>query len=691
MKFSCFSWFGFGLGSLLCSLTWITGLVGQEPEVGAAAALGSIFNVRTAPDAKSMGIFQGNFLDTLRPGSPACQIALVVDVTESMADELPGIREKIPMLLADLQRSTDSPVEVAIVLFADSGSSQKPVDGLEEGFTSDANLLQQRLQAIEPRSGRPYFPEAVDLAVFQAIDKLPWAQTDGGTRWIMLMTDAPPYDASFEEPTTNSRRWYDTDVLVSLANHKGIQIHSLLCQSRAQEQEAFEASVHKTRTFMGQLSSRTGGRMLDLSFREIRQQLAQAAQRPPAEFTYVGAITEDDIAKARQERVEQTGEISTLRIAILPHLPWDDLSFYHEDPAVQFATQLRYSLKRLPGVVAINSRDIEAEFLRLKSGPVEKSQWPQALCLRLKADLLIIGDLRAGPNTADVQSKIYSAQAALPVANIAASGTPEALLPAYLQALQQTQNDQQAPLQMLSRAVGSEQGSDLRQFWPGVMGQLTPQSQSKMLSALDMIEKSLDITLQPQQRLSDLEQAIKLLQSIVSQDEANGFACLLLASAHFNSARTGEELGQLEEGKSHMAKARVYLNRAFDARRDIKDRLLQAEIEADHLLLIRKDIPAAVRRYEMITSFSESSPLRLALRAHWMLAGIQAGDWGASEHPEFQPAPAAAKRHLIQILAFWPDSEEARVIQKYMRWDPSSGRTGTPYFPREGELLLTAK
>ena len=140
-----------------------------------------------------------------------------------------------------------------------------------------------------------------------------------------------------------------------------------------------------------------------------------------------------------------------------------------------------------------------------------------------------------------------------------------------------------------------------------------------------------------------------------------------------------------------MQKAIIYLTKAYDARRDLNDRLLQAEIEADYALLVQGDFPVAVQRYQQITQFSEASSLRMALRAHWMLAGIQCGDWGAAKTEKFQPNPRLAREHLIQILAFWPDSEQAKVIEKYMRWDENGGKTGTPYFPKEGELLLTAK
>ncbi|QDU75914.1 hypothetical protein Pan97_29580 [Bremerella volcania] len=686
--------FGLTLAGLLCcvlignTLT-VSSLFAQDPQPTAASALDSIFNVRTAPDAKSMGIFQGSFLDAIRPETPSIQIAFLVDTTESMARELPGIRAKVPQVIADLKRASGTKVEVAIVSFADSGKSNKPLVGVSNGFSGDDAAVQKMIDSLQPQSGKPYFPEAVDLAVFKTIQELPWSEDEKATKWLMLITDAPPYDTSFDEPKTQSRRWYETDALVNVANQRGINIHGLLCESRPEEHEAFEATVDKTRNFMGQLTSRTGGLMLDLSFSQIKEKVASAAKRPRADFAFVGAITDDDINQAKQEAQKQFGDLTSVRVAILPHVPWNAMTFYHEDPGVRFASQLRYTLGRLPGIKTISSRQIESEFLRLKSGPVDQSQWPQALCLRLRADILIVGDLRANRDLQDVQSQVYTANSAKPIAAISASGSEDILMASYLKAIPETRPTM-GPMVLLAKAVSSEQASDLREFWPGILGTLNSKEQGELLSAMDLIEKSVDVSVDPSLRVKDLDWAIGLLKPMAANPEANAFTYALLASANYNLAKTREEQGLAADAKSDMQDAIGYLTKAFDGRRQLNDRLLQAEIEADHALLVRKDFPAAVRRYQSITEFSEASLLKMALRAHWMLAGVQCGDWGASEATDFTPDTKLARQHLIHILAFWPESEEAHVIQKYMRWDSGDGKTGTPYFPKEGDLLLTA-
>lgn len=678
---------------LLMAFMAIIGLnSGASPvfaQSGAAAALDSIFNVRTAPDAKSMGIFQGSFLDAIRPESPGMQVGFLVDTTESMTDQLAGIRAKIPQVVADLRRATGGKVEVAVVSYSDNGQGQKPLTGIEDGFSGDDATIAKLVKNLQPSSGRPYFPEAVDLAIYKSIQELPWSDDEKETRWLILITDAPPYDSAFEEAETQSRRWYETDALVNLANQRGISIHGLLCESRAQEKEAFDASVDKTRNFMGQMTSRTGGLMLDLSFSQIKDKVANAAKRPRADFTFVGAITEAEIQNVRDEAQAKFGDMSSLRVVVMPHVPWQAMTFYHEDPGVQFATELRYSLSRLPGIKTVSSRDIESEFLRLKAGPVPQEKWPNALCLRLRADVLIAGDLRVIRDMYDVQSKVYSAKEDQPIAAIAASGTQGVLMPAYLKAIGETRGTA-GPIFGLVKAVQSEQASDLREFWPGILDQLDVKQHANLLSAMDLLERSLDISVDPANRVKELETAIHLLTPMGEGPQANAFTFALLASSHYNMAKSQEELGLADLAKQDMRKAIGYLTKAFDDRRDLKDRLLQAEIEADYSLLVRKDFSAAVRRYQSITQFSEASLLKMALRAHWMLAGIECGDWGAAQATDFQPNTAEARKNLIDILAFWPESEEARVIRKYMRWDEQNGKTGTPYFPKEGDLLLTA-
>ena len=61
-----------------------------------------------------------------------------------------------------------------------------------------------------------------------------------------------------------------------------------------------------------------------------------------------------------------------------------------------------------------------------------------------------------------------------------------------------------------------------------------------------------------------------------------------------------------------------------------------------------------------------------------MLLGIYAGDWGVDESIV---NPQTARKHLVEILANWPESPEAELLRKWMRWDDSAGKTKFSYLP----------
>ena len=61
-----------------------------------------------------------------------------------------------------------------------------------------------------------------------------------------------------------------------------------------------------------------------------------------------------------------------------------------------------------------------------------------------------------------------------------------------------------------------------------------------------------------------------------------------------------------------------------------------------------------------------------------MLSGIYAGDWGVDES---NVQPKTAREHLVVILSHWPESPEAELLKKWMRWDDSVGKTKFSFLP----------
>ncbi len=341
------------------------------------AALRAMFNVERAPQAKAMGLFQANFLDSIPTIDRPLQLAVVVDSTESMTGEMSEIQKNLPLMFSDLYRIHDGAVTTTLVTYADVGASDRPARVISPTFLDQASA-QKLVEQLKVESGRPFFPESVDLGVFTALDQLDWAADGKVDKWMLVIGDAPPYDVAFFDEKTKARRWYDTDFLVDLANKKNLKIHCLLCPSRSNEQAAYEASLDKTRQFMSRLSEGTGGQMLDLSFPAIRQRLVQTGNQPEPRYVRLGAITQQDIDAVRQSAPAASNGAGNLRVAVLPLLPMDSMTFFYDKPAVQLATEIRQALQSLPNVRTVVVRQIEDELDHLRDEGIPQADWPQA-------------------------------------------------------------------------------------------------------------------------------------------------------------------------------------------------------------------------------------------------------------------------------------------------------------------------
>jgi tetratricopeptide (TPR) repeat protein len=164
-----------------------------------------------------------------------------------------------------------------------------------------------------------------------------------------------------------------------------------------------------------------------------------------------------------------------------------------------------------------------------------------------------------------------------------------------------------------------------------------------------------------------------------------------MASAAYNLAKLHERSGDSDQARLNQQQALSSLKEAFRLRTQLVDRLTRLEVQADHALMVTRDIEEAVRLYEEILQFSEASPLRPALRAHWMLMGIHLGAWQIdATHPNLVQ-PDRAREHLLRILAFWPASSEAAAVKRFVLWDEKAGRSRTPYLPVDSQPLAVAE
>ncbi len=665
-------------------------VVAQDEKVSSTGiALSSMFDVQRAPKAKSMGLFQANFLDSLKSAQRSLQLAVVIDSTESMSGEMASIRSSLPELLADLSRFEDGALETTVVTYSDVGESDRPATIMSPGFVSDVVQMSRLLEQISAASGKPYFPEAVDLGVFTAIDQLPWSTDENVEKWLLLIGDAPPYDPSFLEPETKAQRWYDTDFLVDLANKKNLKIHCLLCSSREVEKKAYEDCLVKTRRFMSQLADGTGGQMLDLSYPFVRQRLVENASSRKSEYSRIGYITQTEIdAVTSQHQSTDSSNDKVIRIAVLPFLPLESITFLYEKPEVQLATELRQRLQALPNVRTISPRQVEEEILRLQGEGVPVKDWPKALNIRLRSDYLLHGSMRMA-DSAFVEAAVFGRDVSDPLNKLATSGAIEGLAGSLLSDLKQSRQRPEALQPLLQRLATIDESTGGTKSPVAMLQNLNPAERSQLLGAFEALEQSLGYALGDELGEELLNKAELELAKLLTSQPEHAFAHALLASCLYNQAKIHEGRGRLDEAKLLIQRSNDSIKDAYRLRNQLVDRLTRLEVEADYALMVAKDYPGAISAYEQIVSFSEASPVQTALRAHWMLAGIYNGAWDIAKNDSTVANPEMAKHHIVQILAFWPESVEATSIKRYLLWDDQKNKSRTPYLPIEGDLLTS--
>jgi hypothetical protein len=179
-----------------------------------------------------------------------------------------------------------------------------------------------------------------------------------------------------------------------------------------------------------------------------------------------------------------------------------------------------------------------------------------------------------------------------------------------------------------------------------------------------------------------------LVRALVHQPR-DPLPLMLLSSCHFNLAKLQTAAGDKPAAQRSVAAMHEALSQAYDERNRCRFEAVQREIMADHALLVSRNYQEAVELYGALTAEGEATPLPAALRAHWMLAGIHSGDWGVPADHEVVDA-ALARKHVIQILAHWPDSAEAHYLRRNLRWKEEDG-THFDHVPLEHTAVLTGR
>jgi tetratricopeptide (TPR) repeat protein len=448
---------------------------------------------------------------------------------------------------------------------------------------------------------------------------------------------------------------------------------------------------------MGRLSDGTGGLLPDLSYDHVREKLAENMQRPRTQFIRVGHITSHDIENARPVDDDgladaNDGQPATdqrLRIAVLPFLPMNSMSFLHSRPEVQIAAELRRALDALPNLRTLSARQLESSISRLTNEGIPLDQLPHQLCLKLRLDYVIHGNLVSSRGTSTSVAQIYGRNSASPITKTTASGERSALGSILLNSIKNAPQDL-VELRPLSRALAQLQFDPAGQLESlGIFAGLTVDDRERLLGAYEALEQATSYSMEDPKSKELLESVETTLNAFLANNRDHAFAQVLLSSCLYNQATALETIGQLDEARAKFQQAKSTITAAFAARAKLLDPLTRLEVEGDYQLLVKQDYPAAIEAYLKITEFSVDSPVRPALRAHWMLAGIFSGDWqiAKSDSAAAIMDPEKARMHLVQILANWPESSEAEMVRRNMFWDDLENKTRSPYIPRVADAF----
>ena len=133
----------------------------DDPLLG--GAMQSLFNPRTAPVQRSMGLLQRSFLDLVEESRAKLEIAFVVDGTESMGGQLDSVRSAIRAMLGDLELYKQNNIRYQLVVYRDAGAPSGevalPLQSEGNAFVADREAIAQAFDQLQAETGAPYFPE----------------------------------------------------------------------------------------------------------------------------------------------------------------------------------------------------------------------------------------------------------------------------------------------------------------------------------------------------------------------------------------------------------------------------------------------------------------------------------------------------------------------------------------------------
>jgi hypothetical protein len=672
--------------------------------------------VRTLPEGEfgERGSLQRTmFLDVVG-SNKNLEIAFVLDGTSSMGTDIEAAVKTMAAFVDQLRglKSRDANITFALVVYRDTASPSGSVVIPVDRFTANAPDFNRVLEKVKTEDGAPYFQEQVDVGLNTALTRLPWSAADDKdySRWIVLCGDARPYAETGKD---QKFRKYSTKDLISKAREKKVQVYTILCRSGfalKKEDQKDPVKVRKNAelfatarnehpaflAFANQLASATGGEVLDLWNKQLVNELTAAANDEVRTYQRLKAISPEDIALARWQ--DSAG--APVRVAVLPHMKFDEMNTNPERPEVQLATELRLLLNKAPQM-QVRDAAVVAEAIRsTERAGIADDRILADLAKKLRVDFILWGDYAASSADGErIDTRLYRVKDN--AVSVVAKADGNAAMPDDRRPTALTVLTLDTLLERTAGALEKSTGTD--KAWhttfaaysarkaPAETGDgLSNDARAKreLLKGIESLEQSLGVT---RQDASSVEAANKIAQAVAYFEQAlafepdNVFTQLQLANAAYS-------LSKHREHEANARKAFDALTLAYENREKAGNEAIKQEIMADYAMLVQKDYRKAAEIYEAIAANPEFKESRFALRARWTLAGMYMGDWGVNEYEATLAKDKIAelgvvnvdkaREHILAIMSNWDGTEMANFYKSHL------GGTTTAAAPADTQEAL---
>ncbi len=625
------------------------------------------------------------------------QLAFVLDATNSMTQDIQSLKdclndviEQIKGQVTEVRSKDEVKVWVAVVIYRDwwrkpqaaipvsreirirfQGSDREEVLERRESPVeivtgrpnnhfvdsgTDFSLLSDRLKGISLEVGHPGPEEQVDLGIGTALQELDWLPGDKVSRLLVVAGDAPPWKEEFTDLAKNPDYWtyweknekkpmplrqFTTRQLVDWAHQKEVSIFALACDKASRVTQADHLRLGQMRSFFSELTQQTDGKFLDLSDPKVVDRLKRAVQSGGEDRQELRRITQVDLEKATLRQKPPAA-----RVAILPPLDKVDYRLSFDDDAYHVAALLTKQLQDIDPLLAVSSDQVRRAWLRLSPDGVVTAERRATLAAELGVSFIIGGSLRTAGEHISLDLVAYGANGQILVEGETARAdlisVAEKAWKGLLVAAEKNPEAESLAKTFSRLAITT----DLAQ---------TPDALRNLLKGYAKLEEATQFAREDQAGMRLSEEAQEAFQAVLRTEPNSVFAKMLLASCQIN-------LKQSKEAKSTLIDARKLAD-SLPA-----DNPLRLEVEADHAWYVESDVAAAIKAYERILQTTNSQYPRVALRAHWMLAGFylstlpQMSDVVPNEISRLD----LGRQQILEILLNWPESHEAHFYGQYV-------------------------